>query len=479
MTSFNDIGISKEIIRAMDAMGWKEPTPVQIEAIPVGLKGGDMFAQAQTGTGKTGAYGSIILQRQRPGGRNATTLVLVPTRELATQVTQELTKLGEFTGHKCVAIYGGVGYDPQINKLRRGADIIIATPGRAVDLLNRRDMDLSSVSMVVLDEADRMLDMGFAKDLHHILNKVPKKRQTLLFSATMSKDIRHLAMKQMVNPKEVLVSKDEIVLDLTKQYYLIANKDLKRDALCTILDSKDPKCIVFCHTKRKVDQLTKKLKMYDYRAGAIHGDVAQNKRERVLNAFKDGTLSILVATDVAARGLDIDDVDYVFNYDAPIDLETYVHRIGRTGRAGREGIAISFFIPEEKKMIRDLEARTGKTIALLEMDIVKKPEPDPNKKPKDLMPPKPQIKALERRVTRQKYNKVSIEINFGKGDQMSKAEVMDLVKAITGMPPENFGRIAMGEKFTHIEILNGDAAKIGQALNGMKFGGKTVEARPI
>jgi ATP-dependent RNA helicase DeaD len=376
VTTFTDLEISYEIIRAMNGMGWETPTPVQIEAIPVGLKGGDMFAQAQTGTGKTGVYGSIILQRTKPGMKAPSALVLVPTRELANQVFEELSKLAKYTGHICIPVYGGVGIGPQIAKLDRGTDVVVATPGRAKDLINRNDLDLSKISVVVLDEADRMLDMGFARDLNFILSKVPRKRQSLLFSATMSKDIRSLAMRQMANPREILVSRDEPVLDLTKQYYVMADKETKRDALCTILDKEDPKAIVFCATKRRVDQLTRKLRAYNYLVGAIHGDVAQNKREKVMKGFKDGSTKILVATDVAARGLDIDAVDYVINYDAPMDPDTYIHRIGRTGRAGSEGTAVSFFMPEERFMIRDIESRTRKPIDQLDIKIVHRPEPE-------------------------------------------------------------------------------------------------------
>ncbi|OPY32441.1 MAG: putative ATP-dependent RNA helicase [Methanomassiliicoccales archaeon PtaU1.Bin124] len=376
VTGFTDLKISNEIIKAMKDMGWQEPTPIQVEAIPAGLNGKDMFALAQTGTGKTGAFGTIILENIQPGYRTPSALVLVPTRELANQVFEELNKLAKYSEHLTVPIYGGVGLDNQIQKLRRGTDIVVATPGRAVDLLNRRELDLRDISVVVLDEADRMLDMGFAKDLNFILAKLPKKRQSLMFSATMSPDIRQLAKRHMVDPMEILVSKDEPVLDLTKQYFLIADKDTKRDALCTILDMYKPKAIVFCHTKRKVDQLTKKLKADNYLVGAIHGDVAQNKRERVLKAFKDGTINIMVATDVAARGLDIDAVDYVFNYDAPVDPDTYVHRIGRTGRAGAEGTAVAFFTPEEKGMVKSIEKKTGKPIAPLEIEIVRRPRPE-------------------------------------------------------------------------------------------------------
>jgi ATP-dependent RNA helicase DeaD len=376
VTTFTDLQISSEIIKAMNSMGWNEPTPVQIAAIPVGLKGGDMYAEAQTGTGKTGTYGSIILQRIKPKMKTPSSLVLVPTRELANQVFEELTKLSQFTGHRCVAIYGGVGIGPQIEKLRRGTDIVVATPGRIRDIIEHNDIDLSKISVLVLDEADRMLDMGFSRDLNFILGCLPRKRQSLLFSATMSREIRSLAMSHMDNPKEVLVSKDEPVLDLTKQYYFIADKEVKRDVLCTILDTAHPKAMVFCATKRKTDQLTKKLLADNYPAGAIHGDVAQNKREKVIKAFKEGSIMILVATDVAARGLDISDVDYVFNYDSPMDPDTYVHRIGRTGRAGKEGISVSLFLPEERGMIRDIERRTHKRIDPLEIEVVHRPEPE-------------------------------------------------------------------------------------------------------
>ena len=358
----------------MNGMGWQEPTPVQMEAIPVGLKGGDMYAQAQTGTGKTGVFGTIILERTEPGMRTPSALVLVPTRELANQVSEEISKLSKFTGHSCIAIYGGVGIRPQSEKLWRGTDIVVATPGRAKDLIERNDLNLSSVSVVVLDECDRMLDMGFARDLNFILAKVPKKRQTLLFSATISADIRQMAKRQMVSPTEILVSKDDIVPDLTKQFYFMTERDVKRDALCTLLDAQRPKAIVFCATKHRADQLAKKLLAANYLAGAIHGNVKQSKRERVIKGFKDGSIRVLVATDVAARGLDIDSVDCVINFDAPKDTDTYVHRIGRTGRAGKEGTAVSFFTAEEHSMIRAIESRTRKTIEPLRIDVVRRPE---------------------------------------------------------------------------------------------------------
>ena len=483
MTAFTDLHISKEIIKAMNDMGWEEPTPVQIEAIPVGLKGGDMFAQAQTGTGKTGTYGTIILERIKSGMRAPSSLVLVPTRELANQVFEELSKLAKFTGHRCIPVYGGVGLGPQVEKLRRGTDIVVATPGRAKDLIDRNDLDLSKISIVVLDEADRMLDMGFAKDLNYILSKAPKKRQSLLFSATMSPDIRQLAMRQMVNPREVLVSKDEPVLDLTKQYYVVADKDTKRDVLCTILDKNEPKVIVFCHTKHRANQLTKKLLAYGYLAGAIHGNVAQNKRERILKGFKDGSIRVLVATDVAARGLDIDAVDRVVNYDAPIDPDTYVHRIGRTGRAGMEGIAVSFFTREERYLIKDLEYRTGKVIEELEMTVVPRPEPELKNvgpapgAPRGRGTTRPPVRTSRSRPVESKAR--HIEINFGNVDGLSKGEVVRLVRSGTDLSSRDVGKISMGERYTHVEIVGKDLNRLTKDLTGRSFRGKAVEARAV
>ncbi|MBN1109677.1 MAG: DEAD/DEAH box helicase [Methanomassiliicoccales archaeon] len=479
VTTFTELQISNEIVRAMKDMGWEEPTPVQIAAIPVGLKGADMYAQAQTGTGKTGTYGSIILERVMPGTRDVSALVLVPTRELANQVSQELDKLSRYTGHRCLPIYGGVGIEPQIAKLRRGTDIVVATPGRAKDLINRSDLDLSKVSVVVLDEADRMLDMGFARDLNFILSKVPKRRQSLLFSATMSPEIRELAMRQMVRPKEILVSRDEPVLDLTSQYYIVTEKENKRDALYTLLDRYEPKAIVFCHTRHKVDQVAKKMKRHNYLAGAIHGDVAQNKREKVLQGFKDGSIRVLVATDVAARGLDIDSVDLVINFDAPNDPDTYVHRIGRTGRAGKEGMSVSIFLPEEHKMVRDLERRTGKPIEKMDIEILHKPEPEVKKLEEVRMSVLASAERPKAKRSGSQGNVASIEINLGNTDRIGKGEIVRLVRGDTDLVSRDVGKITMGDRYTYVEVFRKDAEKVIVSLCDQSFRGKAVRARVV
>jgi len=296
----------------------------------------------------------------------------------------------------------------------------------------------------------------------------------------MSSEIREMAMRQMVNPKEVLVSKDEPVLDLTKQYYVIVDKDDKRDALYTVLDMYEPKAIVFCHTKHKADQVAKKLQRHNYLAGAIHGDVAQNKREKVLKSFKDGSIRILVATDVAARGLDIDSVDYVINFDAPSDPDTYVHRIGRTGRAGKEGAAISFFLPEERREVRGLERRTGKTIERLDIDIVHKDEPEVKKLDEvRLAVQASSNQPVPAKRTRSHGNVASIEINLGGADKVGKGEIVRLVKNDTGLGARDIGKITMGDRYTFVEVFKKDAEKVIMSLNNQFYGNKPVKARMV
>ncbi|AGI48077.1 Superfamily II DNA and RNA helicase [Thermoplasmatales archaeon BRNA1] len=374
-------------MRAVRSAGWTEPTPVQTAAIPVGLNGEDLFAQAQTGTGKTGTYGSIILSRTEAGSAGPTSLILVPTRELATQVAEELDRLSKYSRHTSLPIYGGVSIENQVKELKKGADVIVATPGRLKDLIERKSVNLSEISIVVLDEADRMLDMGFAPSVNMILNRLPKKRQTMMFSATMPDDVRKMAVKYMINYREILVSKDEPTLDLTAQYFIMTNRDSKRDELIHIIEDGYPKMMVFCRTKRKVDFLTRKMKRDKYSVEGIHGDVGQSKRERIIQEFKDGDLKVLIASDVASRGLDIDGVDVVVNFDIPVDPETYIHRIGRTGRAGNTGRAITFVTEDDIKQLNAIEKAVGRRIVELPFTSDKYeyvPVEEPKKRAKEI-----------------------------------------------------------------------------------------------
>ncbi len=326
ISNFTEIGIPEDVAKAMDDIGWEEPTPIQKESIPMGLEGIDLFGQAQTGTGKTGAYGSIVLGRIPSGQKIPTAIVLVPTRELALQVAGELEKLSKYTGHKIVPVYGGSGkkadIDVQIKELNNGSDIIAGTPGRVKDMMIRGALNLTDIKELVLDEADRMLDMGFIDDIEFIMKAMPKEKQILLFSATMPEGVKALAYDYMQKPKEITVSQDELVLDLTKQYYISVGRRNKTWALCRILDIDKPKAIIFCQTKKMVDILEERLKGLNYKVEAIHGDLPQSKRERVIQDVRDDKTDILIATDVAARGLDIDDITYVINYDMPEDVDT-------------------------------------------------------------------------------------------------------------------------------------------------------------
>jgi ATP-dependent RNA helicase DeaD len=455
--TFEDLGLSKDITDAMEGMGWKEPTPVQEATVPEGLSGRDMFAQAQTGTGKTGAYASIVLGRTPSGSKFPSTLVLAPTRELANQVSGEIYKLSRYTGHRSVAIYGGASIDVQIKFLRRGSDVVVGTPGRVGDLMRRGELNLSNVSELVLDEADRMLDMGFEEEIDFILDRMSPKKQTLLFSATMSDDVRKIALSRMKDPLEILVSKDDPVSDLTEQYFVAVPRGGKQSALYRLLEQGDPgKTIIFCGTKNMVDMLTERLGTR-HKVGSIHGDMPQSARERVMKNFRRGTFEMLVATDVAARGLDIDDVDLVVNYDMPMDPETYMHRIGRTGRAGRTGTAISLVTPNEMYRLDRAEDLMGKEIKRMDRP---KGEGMPKKQA-------PVVKIITDRPVGCSDMTV-VEIGLGKDGGMGKAAITAFVHENAGISPSDIGRVGLRGPASFVEISSDKADAAVEALSRCK-----------
>ncbi len=350
MSKFSDLPISKKVLFSLEKMGYEKPTEVQKQAIPVVAEGKDLIAQAQTGTGKTAAFGIPIIDKVQPKEKKIQALILVPTRELAIQVAKELKDIGRSKRVFVLAVYGGKSIQHQIDFLKRGNDVIIVgTPGRVKDLIDRGYIKLDNVKHFVLDEADRMLDMGFIEDIEYIMSKLPKEKQTLLFSATMPKEILNLAEQFLKDDYEtVKVAPEKVTVDRIKQKAYRVDEDKKFDVFKDVLkETLQGKAIVFTRTKKMADEVAKRLKREGFNADAIHGDYSQAKRERVLRDFRSGKLDILVATDVAARGLDIKGVEVVYNYDLPNDVESYVHRIGRTGRVGKEGLAISFFTPEE------------------------------------------------------------------------------------------------------------------------------------
>ena len=355
--TFEEMCLDTRIMRAIAEMGFEQPSPIQAQSIPIAVEGKDMIGQARTGTGKTASFGIPMLQRINPKDKNLQAIVLCPTRELAIQSANEIRKLAKFLhGIKVLPIYGGQEISKQIRSLKGGVQIVIGTPGRVMDHLRRHTLKPQTVDIVVLDEADEMLNMGFREDIETILGQLPEERQTMLFSATMPKPILEIAKRYLHEPEIVKVIQKELTVPKIEQYYYEVNPRKKNEVLSRLLDMYDPSLsLVFCNTKRKVDELVADLKGRGYFAEGLHGDMKQSQRDRVMNGFRNGRTDILVATDVAARGIDVDDVEAVFNYDVPQDDEYYVHRIGRTGRAGREGRAFTLVVGKEIYKLKDIQ----------------------------------------------------------------------------------------------------------------------------
>lgn len=356
MTKFQELGISPETLKSLQRMGFEEATPVQAQTIPLSLQNKDLIGQAQTGTGKTAAFGVPLVDKIDKESNLIQGLVIAPTRELAIQVSEELYKIGYGKKIRVLAIYGGQDINRQIRALKQHPHIIVGTPGRILDHIKRKTIRLDHIHTVVLDEADEMLNMGFIDDIEAILAKTPKERQTLLFSATMPEPIQRMAEKFMRDPHVIRVQSKEMTVPQIEQYYLEVQEKNKFDVLTRLLDTQTPElAIVFGRTKRRVDELSEALNLRGYTAEGIHGDLSQAKRISVLRKFKEGSIDVLVATDVAARGLDISGVTHVYNFDIPQDPESYVHRIGRTGRAGKTGMAMTFVTPREMPYLRVVE----------------------------------------------------------------------------------------------------------------------------
>lgn len=354
---FDELQLDERILRAVADMGFEEASPIQAQAIPVQMEGRDIIGQAQTGTGKTAAFGIPLLQKVDPKSKKLQAIALCPTRELAIQVADEIRRLAKYMhGVKVLPIYGGQDIVKQIRSLKDGTQIIIGTPGRVMDHMHRKTVKFDHIQTVVMDEADEMLNMGFLEDMETILSQLPEERQTVMFSATMPQAIADIAHKFQKEPVTVKVVKKELTVPKVTQYYYEVKPKTKVEVMCRLLDMYAPKLsVVFCNTKKGVDELVQALQGRGYFAEGLHGDLKQIQRDRVMNSFRNGRTDILVATDVAARGIDVDDVEAVFNYDLPQDDEYYVHRIGRTGRAGREGIAFSFVVGKEVYKLRDIQ----------------------------------------------------------------------------------------------------------------------------
>ena len=372
--TFKELGLAEPILKALQAEGYENPTPIQEQAIPILLKGKDLLGVAQTGTGKTAAFGIPILQHLynsqngQKGKRRIKALIVTPTRELALQIGESLSAYGKFTGLRNTVIFGGVKQGKQVNTLRNGVDILVATPGRLLDLLNQGYISFRDLEFVVLDEADHMLDMGFIHDIKKIIAKLPPKRQSLFFSATMPKDIVALSRKMLGDFERVTIKPEQATAEKVEQGVYFVSKGNKPKLLVHLLQGRpDDSVLVFSRTKHGADKIVKKLRQADIKSAAIHGNKSQTARQKALGNFKDGNLKVLVATDIAARGIDVEELSLVINYDLPNVSETYVHRIGRTGRASASGIALSFCDLEERSLLRDIEK-------LIKQEVPRMPE---------------------------------------------------------------------------------------------------------
>lgn len=520
---FQDLNIKEEILKGILELGFEVPTPIQAQAIPKLYEGHDVIGQAQTGTGKTAAFGIPMLEKIDPKQKTPQILILAPTRELSMQVADEIRKFSKYlSGTKSLAIYGGQPIDRQIKALKQGVNIVVGTPGRLLDHIRRKTLKLDKIVGVVLDEADQMLDMGFQEDIEAILQETPDTRQTVMFSATMPKEIEQIARKYMKNPQKVKVVHKELTVPKISQYYFEVRPHEKLDALSRILDMENAELgIIFCRTKKGVDELVESLQSRGYSAEGIHGDLKQSQRDRVMKKFREGTLDLLVATDVAARGIDVDDVDLVINYDIPEDFEYYVHRIGRTGRAGREGLAYTLVTGKQIRTLKALES-------YIKGKIKRKPVPTVNdivEKKKEMLG-KEVINIIEKgglseyanlvEELSEEYSSIDVAaallkmvmnqndidaletakniperkggsnsnkmvrmfINIGKKHGARPGDILGAISGESGISGDLIGVIDMYDKFTFVEVPEHTADRVLESMNRNRIKGRKINMEP-
>ena len=510
---FEELKLSANIRRALIDCKYTETTDIQAQAIPVILEGRDIIGQSKTGTGKTASYSLPMLNNIDSKSREVQAVVLCPTRELAVQVTEEIRKFNKYQeGIKCLSIYGGQSIETQIRALKGGVQIIIGTPGRVMDHMRRKTLRLNKVKMVVLDEADEMLNMGFEEDIEIILKDIPQERQTVLFSATMNKRILGVTKKYLRNPKNIKIEAEELTVNNIDQRYISTKSNMKDEAVMRLIDVYVPKkAIIFCNTKRKVDNLIEVLKSKGYKAESIHGDIQQNQRDRIMRSLKNGEFQILVATDVAARGIDIEGLELVLNYDVPQEEEYYVHRIGRTGRNGGTGKAVTFVVGKEKSKIYSIQKyantkiREGKIPTLDEVNKIKDKQimlniqkiidkkeygnidilesllknNDIREIAKALITMHTEEKNQKENVEFKPYegDKVKLFLNLGKKDNIMAKDIVGSFSSNVAISGNDIGKINILEKFAYVEVPNEYANEIINGMKEKKIKGKEVNIK--
>lgn len=498
---FEELNLSQNIKKALADCEYIEATDIQAQAIPVALEGRDIIGQSKTGTGKTASYSLPMLNMIDSKSREVQAIVLCPTRELAVQVTDEIRKFNKYQdGIRCVTIYGGQSIETQIKALKGGVQIIIGTPGRVMDHMRRRTLKLNNVKMVVLDEADEMLNMGFEEDIETILKDVPEERQTVLFSATMNKRILGIAEKYLKNPKNIKIKAEELTVNNIDQISINIKSNMKDEAVARLIDVYVPKkAIIFCNTKRKVDDLIESLKQKGYKAESLHGDIKQIQRDRIMRKLKNGELQILVATDVAARGIDVDGLELVINYDVPLEEEYYVHRIGRTGRNGGTGKAVTFVVGKEKSKIYSIQRyantkiKEGQIPSIEEVSKIKNKQIVDNIQKiidgkeynnvdilEDLLKTndiKEVARALITTYTGIKEKEENIEyvasaegnsklfLSLGKKDKIMAKDIVGSFSSNVAISGNDIGKINILDKFSFVEVPN---KYVNEIMNGMR-----------
>lgn len=523
IVKFEELGITDSIRKAIEEMGFEEASAIQAKAIPAMLSERDIIGQAQTGTGKTAAFAIPMLQMIDPTIKKLQGVVLCPTRELAIQVADEYRKLAKFIhGIKVLPIYGGQQISKQIRSLKGGVQIIIGTPGRIMDHMRRRTVKFDNVKVMVLDEADEMLNMGFREDIETILKDTPKERQTALFSATMPRAIREIARKYQNNAETIKVVKKELTVPEIEQYYYEVSKKNKIEILCRLLDMYNPQLsLVFCNTKRQVDNLAMQLQGRGYFAEGLHGDLKQTQRDRVMKGFRNGNTEILIATDVAARGIDVDDIEAVFNYDVPQDDEYYVHRIGRTGRAGKTGRAFTLVVGKEVYKLKGIEKYCKSKIILQPIpsidDVTTVKAEKMLENVKDVIDSEDLSKYIdiaEAYINNEDYIALDIVaallkmnmgsgnadleeehffdygntgaengmarlfINIGKKQKIRPGDILGAIAGETGMPGNLVGTIDMYDKYTFVEVPREHASEVINVMRKSKIKGKSINIEP-
>lgn len=472
--NFKDLGLSEEILEAIEKLGYKEPSEVQEKVIPLILKSKDVMAKSQTGSGKTAAFAIPISEKIELEENKAQVLVLAPTRELAYQIKEDFTNIGRFKRLRCAAIFGKEPVSVQINALKQRVHVVVGTPGRTFDLIERGALEVSKIKYLVIDEADEMLNMGFIDQVKDIIKKLPKKKLTLLFSATLPEEILELSSTYMKEPINIEIKAKSSVTDRIKQVYYEVENDKKFNLLNKLICVERPdSAMIFCRTKENVEKLTSRMKAKGYSCNALHGGMLQADRTSMMNKFKRGEFIFLIATDVAARGIDVENVTHVINYDIPMEKESYIHRMGRTGRAGNNGIAITLVTPREYRFLEEIEEKFELSIAKGELpseEEVKEGREIYNKKLENpVKPKKVKDKEINKEITK-------IYISAGRKKKIRPGDIAGTVSSIEGVNPEDVGIIDIQDNFSYVEILSGKGKLVLEGLKNKTIKGKTIRA---